>query len=680
MSEQKKPEIGRRRAVQNNLYAMKLLWKICPSLVVHKGVSCFLGYFEWLFFSAFFMRYVINSLQNGDSFEKIMIFVVIVVAVEAAMALYDRILNGAVYPVDQAVVNNGLYKRLFRKSRNVELSCFEDSDFYDRYTLAMENADGSLITTVEAAFDAFFGAIASVCAFAFMFEVDKLSVLFILLPVIGNFVFNRKISHLDYARNKDMAPHNRRIAYVNRVMYLPEYAKEMRLSKVFSLMRKQYREAITGVADVTKKYSVKAAVLHWFYVMFTFTFIFEGLLIYGSYRTLVSKTMNLGQLAVITSLMVSTTWILIGFTEALTNLFKNGLFVEYMRTFFEYKERIPEDTDGEDPGTEIKTLEFRDVCFSYKEEEVISHLSMEFRGGKTYALVGHNGAGKTTIIKLLIRFYDPTSGQILRNGKDIRTYNLRKYRALFATAFQDHRMFSMSVADNVIMGAGTQEENGSVTDAEIAQESSNAQARADAAERNINAADNEVKKKERDARVIEALKLSGAYDKVMSLPDGIDTILTREFNDKGVVLSGGEFQKIVVARAFYRKCPFKVFDEPSSALDPIAEATLFDNIYESCRDNTLVFISHRLSSVQNADWVYLLSDGTVKEAGTHRMLMEQGGLYADMYTKQAKNYLAISDEDHHQGGANPAGNTQCDEPKDGKSDGISSVRIGGEPV
>ena len=638
MSEQKKPEIGRRRAVQNNLYAMKLLWKICPSLVVHKGVSCFLGYFEWLFFSAFFMRYVINSLQHGDSFEKIMIFVVIVVAVEAAMALYDRILNGAVYPVDQAVVNNGLYKRLFRKSRNVELSCFEDSDFYDRYTLAMENADGRLITTVEAAFDAFFGAIASVCAFAFMFEVDKLSVLFILLPVIGNFIFNRKISHLDYARNKDMAPHNRRIAYVNRVMYLPEYAKEMRLSKVFSLMRKQYRESITGVADVTKKYSVKAAVLHWFYVMFTFTFIFEGLLIYGSYRTLVSKTMNLGQLSVITSLMVSTTWILIGFTEALTNLFKNGLFVEYMRTFFEYKERIPEDTDGEDPGTEIKTLEFRDVCFSYKEEEVISHLSMEFRGGKTYALVGHNGAGKTTIIKLLLRFYDPTSGQILLNGKDIRTYNLRKYRALFATAFQDHRMFSMSVADNVIMGAGTQEE--------------------------------------RDARVIEALKLSGAYDKVMSLPDGIDTILTREFNDKGVVLSGGEFQKIVVARAFYRKCPFKVFDEPSSALDPIAEATLFDNIYESCRDNTLVFISHRLSSVQNADWVYLLSDGTVKEAGTHRMLMEQGGLYADMYTKQAKNYLAISDADHHQGGANPAGVAQSDK----TTDGISSVRIGGEPV
>ena len=616
MQEQGETKLRKSRAVANNLFAMNLLGKICPSMVVHKCISCFLGYFEWLFYSAFFMRYVIDSLSNGDSFRKIMVFVVIVASVEGLMALYDRVLVGRIFPVNQAVINRGLYRKLFRKSRNVELSCFEDSDFYDRYTLAMERADERLITTVEAAFKVVFGAIASICAFKFMYDVDKISVLFVILPVIGNFVFNRRISHLDYARNKDMAPHNRRIAYINRVMYLPEYAKEMRLTGVFALMRKQYREAITGVADVTKKYTKKAAVLHWLYVMFTFTFIFEGLLIYGAYRTLVSRSMTLAQLSVITSMMVSTTWILIGFTESLTALFKNGLFVEYLRTFLEYRERIPEDADGADPGTEIQSIEFKNVSFSYKDKEVIKNLSMEFRGGKTYALVGHNGAGKTTLIKLLLRFYDPTEGQILLNGRDIREYNLRKYRALFATAFQDHRMFSMTVAENVIMGENVPAE-------------------------------------EREEKVNEALRLAGAYDKVMSLPKGINTILTREFDDEGAMLSGGEFQKIVVARAFVRECPFKVFDEPSSALDPIAEAQLFDNIYESCRKNTLVFISHRLSSVQNADWVYLLSDGTVKEEGTHRKLMEKKGLYADMYTKQAKNYLAVS-SDHPAGGGTPA--------------------------
>ena len=606
MEKKKSREIGRTRAIKNNLFACKLLGIICPSLVVHKGVSRFLGYFEWLFYSAFFMRYVINSLETGESFGRIMIFIVIVAIVFCSMSLYDNFLNGKVYPIAQAKVNKGLYLGLFRKARNVELECFENSDFYDKYTLAMENADMRLIQTVEVVFGVIFGGIASVCAFAFMFQVDKISVLFILFPIIGNFVFNRWNSKLDYARNKDMAPHNRRIAYINRVMYLPEYAKEMRLTDVFTLMKQQYRESIQGLADVTKKYTKRAMINHWLYVMFTFTFIFEGLLIYGAYRTLVSDSMSLAQLAVITSMMVSTTWILIGFTDSLTSLFKNGLFMEYLRTFFEYKEKIPEDWDGLDPGTEIKSVEFRDVSFSYKDKEVLSHLNMEFRGGKTYALVGHNGAGKTTLIKLLLRFYDPTSGEILLNGRNIREYNLRKYRNLFATAFQDHRMFSMSVLDNVVMGENVPEE-------------------------------------EKEAKVCEALKLSGAYDKVMSLPKGIQTTLTHEFDDEGAVLSGGEFQKIVVARAFVKECPFKIFDEPSSALDPIAEATLFDNIYESCKQNTLVFISHRLSSVQNADWVYLLSDGTVKEAGTHKMLMELGGIYADMYTKQAKNYLAISE-------------------------------------
>ena len=606
MSEQKKGrEITRSRAIKNNIYACGLLGKICPSLMINNAVSQLLWYFEWLFYSAFFMRFVINSLERGDEFKTIMTFVVIVTVVMCAINLYGRILEGHVYPVCRAVVNKGLYTKLFRKSRNVELECFEDSDFYDKYTLAMDKADERLIATVQDVFKTIFGAIASVCAFVFMYRVDRISVLFILFPVIGNFFFNRKISHLDYARNKDMAPHNRRIAYINRVMYLSEYAKEMRLTDVFSLMRRQYREAISGLANETKKYTLKAVVLHWLYVMFTFTFIFEGLLIYGAYRTLVSQTMSLAELAVITSMMVSTTWILIGFTESLTGLFKNGLFVEYLRTFLEYKEKIPEDYQGADPGTEIKSVEFRDVSFSYKDKEVLSHLNMEFRGNKTYALVGHNGAGKTTLIKLLLRFYDPTSGQILLNGRDIREYDLKKYRALFATAFQDHRMFSMSVMDNVMMGE-------------------------------------DIPENEREKRVTEALKLAGAYDKVMSLKDGINTTLTREFDDEGAELSGGEFQKIVVARAFVKNCPFKIFDEPSSALDPIAEAKLFDNIYDTCADNTLVFISHRLSSVQNADWVYLLSDGTVKEAGTHAMLMEQGGLYADMYTKQAQNYLAIT--------------------------------------
>ena len=590
-------------AVKNNLYALKLLWAICPRLVVHKAIVAILDYGEWLFYSAFFMRYVINALQEGRAFSTLMMFIGLTVAVFASKTLYVSYLNGKIIPITQAEVNKKLYQKLFQKSRNVELECFENAEFYDKYTLAMKNADVNLIRTVEVIFGVIFGAVASVCAFIFMFQVDRLSVLFILLPIIGNFYFRRLNSRIDYERNKDMAPHKRRIDYINRVMYLKEYAKEMRITTVVRLLKRQYRDSITGVADVTKKYIWKSAVLHWLYVMFTFTFIFEGLLIYGSFRTLVSNSMSLPQLAVLTSMMVSTTWILIGFTDSVTECFKNGLFVDYLKTFLEYKEKIPEDYDGADPGTKIESIEFRNVSFAYKDIPVLTNLNMKLEGGKTYALVGHNGAGKSTIIKLLLRFYDPTEGEILLNGRNIKDYNLQKYRTLFATAFQDNRMFSMSVADNVTLGE-------------------------------------EIPENEREQIVTDALKLSGVYDKVMSLPKGINTTLTREFDDEGAVLSGGEFQKIVVSRAFARRCPVKVFDEPSSALDPIAEYKLFDNILKACQENTLLFISHRLSSVQNADHVFLLEQGQVREEGTHRELMKKKGLYADMYTKQAQNYLA----------------------------------------
>lgn len=589
------------RAIRNNLYAVSLLWNICPRLIIHQAIIRFLGYFEWLFYSAFFMRYVINALETKQEFSAIMIFLLITVAVFGSISFYQSFLNGSILPIGTAIVNKKLNLILFHKSRNVELSCFEDAKFYNQYTLAMEKADEQLIQTVNTLFGVIFGFFASIIAFILMFDVDHLSVLFVLFPIIGNFVFDRLIGKGEFARNQDMAPYNRKIAYVNRVMYLTDYAKEIRLTNAFSLMKRHYKEAIDGLAEVTKKYGGKLAFFHWFRVMFTFSFIFEGLLIYGAYRALVSQTMSLALLAVLTSMMVSTTWILIGFTESLMTSLKNGLFVDNLRNFLDYTEKLPENADGEDPGTNIERIEFRHVGFSYQDEETIHDLSFTIKGGKTYALVGHNGAGKSTIIKLLLRFYEPTKGEILLNGKNIKSYHLQKYRQLFATAFQDNQIFSMSVAENVLMKPAS---------------------------------------KVNESQVVDALKLAGVYEKIQTLTQGIYTTLTREFDEEGTVLSGGEYQKIGVARAFAKDCPFKIFDEPSSALDPIAEYELFHNILQSGKDKTMLFISHRLSSVRHADWVFMLENGHIVEEGSHAMLMEQKGIYADMYTKQAINYLA----------------------------------------
>lgn len=596
------------RAIKNNIYALKLLWRICPSLVIHQAVTRILGYFEWLFYSAFFMRYVINALETEQEFMAIMTFLGITVFVFMAMNLYYTYVEGKVMFISKETVYKELNLMLFDKASNVELTCFEDAEFYNRYTLATEQAAERLIQTVSNIWGVVFGVIASGVAFWLMFDVDKISVLFIIFPIIGNFVFNRQLGKIDFERNKDMAPDNRKIAYVNRVMYLADYAKELRLTNAFALMKRYYREAIKGLIDVTKKYTLKGMILHWFRVMFTFTFIFEGLLIYGAYRTLVNHTMSLAMLAVLTSMMVSTTWILIGFTDSLMEGYKNGLFIDNLRNFMEYEEKIPESYEGTDPGEEIESIEFKNVSFCYKEEKVIHDLSFKLEKGKTYALVGHNGAGKSTIIKLLMRFYDPSEGEILLNGRNIKEYNLQKYRALFATAFQDFQIFSLSVMENVLMCS--EKEDGSAFG------------------------------EEEENKVIRALEMAGVYKKVQSLPKGIHTILTKEFAEDGAVLSGGEYQKIVVARAFSKDSPIKIFDEPSSALDPIAEYQLFDSILKNCRDKTMLFISHRLSSVQNADAVFMLENGTIIEEGSHRSLMKQKGAYAEMYEKQAVNYLA----------------------------------------
>ena len=602
---QKKEKLTMKRTLANDWYALKLGFAYSKPLVIHTFIMVTLGYFEWVFFDAIFMREIVNGLDQNVGFTRIFTFILICGAFFALTNLHGNYAENVVVPLEMTRLYGGIYKQLYKKAKNVELRCYEDAEFYNKYTMAMDGADEKVYRIISSFCGIFSGGFATVAVFYFMFQIDHYAVLFIICPLLGNFVFGNIKNKYEFKRYQEQAPNDKVLNYVNRTMYLPDFAKEVRLSNIFNLLKQQYHDATVRNVKIAKKYAFANAHMNFWRITFTFTAIFEGVLLYATYRHAVTGSITLAQLTVMSSLMVAMTWILIHLFENIMDIMKSGLFINNLRGFLEYEETIPEDLDGKIPEG-FESLEFDQVCFAYKEEEIIKNLSFTIRKGEIAALVGHNGAGKTTIIKLLLRLYDPTKGVIRLNGVDIREYNLHAYRELFATTFQDFSIFGMTIKENVLMGRTYEK-------------------------------DDEVVKR--------ALKRAGVLDKVESLPKGIDTMMTKEFEEDGAVLSGGESQKIAVARTFAMESPVKIFDEPSSALDPIAEYELFKNIMKEGKEHTMLFISHRLSSVKSCDKVFMLEKGTLVEEGSHEELMKLGGSYAYMYKKQAMNYLALEEHE-----------------------------------
>lgn len=249
----------------------------------------------------------------------------------------------------------------------------------------------------------------------------------------------------------------------------------------------------------------------------------------------------------------------------------------------------------------FESLEFKNVSFKYPSSNKYSLKNINFKltKGETLSVVGINGAGKSTLLKLMLRFYDPNEGEILYNGVNIKEYNLDSYRNNFATVFQDYKNFALSVFENVMCHECTDDDKDFAT---------------------------------------EALKNSGVWKKINTFANGGDTVLTREFDSDGVGLSGGENQKVSTARLFARDFELAILDEPSSALDPIAESEMYENLNRVTKDKTVVYISHRLSSAAMADKIIVLDNGNIIESGTHTDLMESGGKYSEMFTLQASNY------------------------------------------
>jgi ATP-binding cassette subfamily B protein len=288
--------------------------------------------------------------------------------------------------------------------------------------------------------------------------------------------------------------------------------------------------------------------------------------------------------------------------QGLANLYENNLFLGDFVRFLALEPKVANPARPRPfPSPITKGIEFDDVTFSYPgtDRDVLRNVSFTIAPGEHVGLVGENGSGKTTLVKLLCRLYDPSAGAIRIDGVDLRELRVEDLRAQFAVVFQDYAKFLLTARENIWLG-------------------------------NVGLPIGS------DA-IIDAARRTGADEVIRALPRGYDTMLGRQF-ENGSDLSVGQWQKLALARAFLRQTPFIILDEPSAALDPRAEAAVFDQFHELARDRTTIFISHRLSTVRHADRILVMVDGQIAEAGPHDELVERAGVYASLFETQAKHY------------------------------------------
>ncbi|MBR6360895.1 MAG: ABC transporter ATP-binding protein, partial [Clostridia bacterium] len=281
---------------------------------------------------------------------------------------------------------------------------------------------------------------------------------------------------------------------------------------------------------------------------------------------------------------------------ALANFSERGKMIEKYREFLAREPKIK--GGGEQaPCAQPETIEIKNLSFTYpgSDHPVLKNINLTIKPYEKVALVGYNGAGKTTLTNLIMHLYEATEGDILIGGKNIRDVSPESHRNRFSAVFQDFQTYACTIGENVALDVGPD-----------------------------------------PARVEAALKHSG-FSKPLS--KGVDTEILREFDDNGTILSGGESQKMAVARAFYKECPYAILDEPSANLDPVAEYELNNAMLEAAESKTVIFISHRLSTTVNADRIYVMADGEIIESGSHSELMKKNGTYAYMFNLQAEKYI-----------------------------------------
>lgn len=583
--------------ISNIFFFIKLLYSVDPLYVIGELVWGVVMFLPTRLISVVGIKYVVDVYESGERLERIFYAVGVIAAILVFSKVFAWVFREFYWNLAKEKVYYGLNKRLYEKARELDLSSYDNPDFYTDFILTIESSSDNIQNLMTLVRNYFADLISLIAVSSVLFTIDPVCLVIIVSVVLLFMPLSKKVGKLQMDRRTDNAKYHRRSDYFQRIFYLQDYAKEVRMNNIRPLLLERYNDSADDVIKNQKHYQSRISA--YYFAQETGVQVIGFMLViplYLGYLVLVKKTIGAGDFvaafngaySIAMSINFLTVWAVARFSERAKMIEKYRSFLKTESNINDGKEKV----ESEKP----EKIEIKNLSFTYpgNSEPTLKNINLTIEPYEKVALVGYNGAGKTTLTNLMLRLYDASEGGIYIGGKDIRNATLDSHRERFSAVFQDFQLYACTLGENVALDVNPEDE-----------------------------------------RVSEALKHSGFSKK---LKNGNKTELLREFDKKGVMLSGGESQKVAIARAFYKNCPFAILDEPSANLDPVAEYNLNQAMMEAAENKTVIFISHRLSTTVNADKIYVMENGSIIESGSHSELMEKNGAYAYMFNLQAEKY------------------------------------------
>ena len=595
-----------KNVLKNQLFMWKLCFKTCPGYMIYFLYDAFR--YQGIIFLEHVLgiRYVLHCAEFHEPFMKAFIYIGIILLINLIQIIPDGFFIYGWSFKCKPKLYRALKEQMYQKASEIDLSCYDDPDYYNDFVLGVSEAEASIDRFLNMLNMGMQAITVLFTTGIFYLVLDPIGIVFVFVSFILRFFVSKKLNKVNYENRLKINPSMRKRDYVSRVFYLKDYAKELRLHpNAGNYLENEFAEANDQIIDENKKVGKIRTWLAFVRNYVVGDFLIDGLYIaYLVYKAAVLHTVSYSDAVVLFNRTGSLRGCMSKFADLPPAAHENSLYIDKIRAFLKYEPKLKQDV-GESVPEGLGELELKNVSFAYTEsgKQILNDISLKVRPGEHVAIVGYNGAGKTTLIKLLMHLYDPSSGSIIYHGKDIKEYCPRDYHKRIGVVFQDYQLFGATLAQNVVMD--------NLSDAET---------------------------EEKASQIKTALESSGFGGKFAKLPDGLFTQVTTEFDKKGIDFSGGESQKIAISRAFYKNADILIMDEPSSALDPIAEYELNKAMETAAKGKTVFYISHRLSTTRDADRIVMLEKGRIIEEGTHESLIALNGKYAAMWNAQAGKY------------------------------------------